>query len=181
MDPYKKIRTATLLTVALLALSSVATAQEFKEGATEAVAYLGGIDGGGGHFTIGGGYSYAPHTRWQIIGELGYVAGGGNGIIGISVNGVEFGGNVHYLFPLTAYPKFTPYALGGIGIIHYSVSCGVLGDCGSFGATTGGVNFGGGARWQVGNNWGVRPEIKFLAGNHFATRFSAGVYYQFGK
>jgi hypothetical protein len=160
MIRFSKTQTAMLLTCSLLALSTVATAQELARGEREVVGYVGGIADGGGAGTFGGGYGYAYRPRWLFIGELGFVGGDGGGF--------ELGGNAHYLFPLRSNPTFTPYALVGIGVIHS-------------GGTEGGVNFGGGARWKAGKNWGIRPEIKFLAGNHFATRFTAGIYYQFGK
>ena len=167
MFKFGKVYGATLLTLVLLTLCSRAAAQELNEGSREAVGYIGGLERNGGAFTLGAGYGYALRRRWLVIGELGFVSGGG-------AHGVEFGANAHYLFPLRDYPKVTPYGLVGLGILHFGCD-----GCGS--ATTGGINFGGGARWQTGTNWGIRPEIKFLAGNHFYTRFSAGVYYEFGK
>jgi len=167
MDTFRIVRAATLPTLVLLTLCSAAAAQELTEGSREVVGYVGGIERDGGAFTLGGGYGYALRPRWLVIGELGFVNGDG-------LHGVEFGANAHYLFPLSNYPKVTPYGLVGLGIAH-------VGCDGCNGVTAGGINFGGGARWQVGKNWGIRPEIKFLAGNHFYTRFTAGVYYQFGK
>ncbi|MEI9813972.1 MAG: hypothetical protein WDO18_15600 [Acidobacteriota bacterium] len=58
--------------------------------------------------------------------------------------------NAHFLFPLRAYPRFTPYILGGLGILRGGSN------------TDAGLNLGGGARWSVGKDWGLRPEIKFL-------------------
>jgi hypothetical protein len=180
MDTFRKIRKATLPTLILLGCSSLAAAQELKQGSSEAFGYIGGIAYGGGAFTMGGGYSYAIRPLWLLNADLGFVTGGDNGLgaLGFTSHGVGFGADVNYLFPLTAYPKFTPFVLGGFGIVHYSISCN---GCLAVGGTAGGIAFGGGGRWQLGSNWGLRPEIRFLAGNGFATEFTGGVYYQFGK
>jgi hypothetical protein len=169
MDTFRKVRGATLLTLGLLVLSSGAAAQDIKQGDSEVVGYAGGIWSGSA-FVVGGGYGYGIRPHLQLLGEFGFVTRSG-------VHGFEFHGDVAYTFPLKPYPKFTPYALAGFGLGHQS--CNFLGiNCG---ATTAGFDFGGGARWQVGKNWGIRPEVKFLAGNHFGTRLSGGVYYEFGK
>jgi hypothetical protein len=172
MDTFKKVCGAALLALVLLAFSSsAASAQEFKQGDREVSGYVGGIFRSGSLFVVGGGYGYALRPRWQILGEFGF-AGRSN------VHGFDLHGDVAYLFPLKAYPKFTPYAIGGFGVVHTAVNCFGLADCSG---TAAGVDFGGGARVQVGKNWGLKPEVKFLAGNHFGTRITGNVYYQFGK
>jgi hypothetical protein len=171
MDTFRKVCGATLLALVLVTFSSTASAQEFKEGDREVIGYVGGLLRSGSLFVVGGGYGYALRPRLQILGEFGF-AGRSN------VHGFDLHGDVAYLFPLQPYPKFTPYIIGGVGIVHEAVDCGGFPGCS---ATTGGVDFGGGARWQVGKNWGIRPEVKFLAGNHFFTRLTGGIYYEFGK
>jgi outer membrane protein with beta-barrel domain len=186
MATFGKARGAAILTSALLAFCSGAAAQELKQGSSEVVGYVGLNSSSGSGFEVGGGYGYALRSNLLAIGEVGYLAGGGGYAsnlpgTGFSSHGFEFNGNVHYLFILKNLPKFTPYALGGIGIDHYSFSynSNVFGYSASI--TTAGVNIGGGARWQLGDNWGLRPEWKILVGNHIAESLTGGIYYQFGK
>jgi hypothetical protein len=152
--------TNSLKTLGLaLILASCAHAERFDSGAVEGVVFAGSSAGGG---TIGGGIAKALNSRWQVIGEAAYVHS----------NAGEFGVNGHYLFPLSN-PKFTPYALVGLGVVHAG---GVRNSDTSFGA-----NLGGGLRWQTGRNWGLRPEVKLLAGDGVHGRFIVGLYYNFGK
>jgi opacity protein-like surface antigen len=183
---------AVFLALGMFAFSGVLSAEELDKGASEALGYVGGLSGGGGT-TFGAGYARVVNSRLLVIGEVGYMTlGGGYGayqnILGgssVDASGIEFGANAHYLFPLKSNSKFTPYALGGLGVIHTSVSVNVNVSGQSFGGTGGntnvGLNIGGGARWQAGKNWGVRPELKFFLSSNTLTRGSIGLYYQFGK
>jgi hypothetical protein len=166
MDRFKKFCQLALPALALMTFCNIASAQEFTQGDKEAVFYGGGIFSGN-LGTFGGGFGYAVRPQIEVLGELGFV------FHSHGVRGFELHGDVAYLFPLKPYPKFTPYVIGGIGIFHTGVD-GISG-------TTGGVDLGGGARMGIGKNWGIRPEVKFTAGNHFDTRISGGIYYDFGK
>ncbi len=150
MDTFRKVCGAALLALVLMTFSSTASAQELKQGTGEAIGYVGGYLQSGSLFVIGGGYGYALRPRWELLGEFGF-AGRSN------VHGFDLHGDVAYLFPLKPYPKFTPYAIGGVGVVHTAVDCFGLGSCSG---TTAGVDFGGGARWQIrrqelGNSSGV--------------------------
>jgi outer membrane protein X len=155
-----------LVAVAALAvgLSSVAVAQQVAKGQTEVLGFLGGITDGGGA-TLGGGLQYGVQRRWLLSGELGWASGGKNSSL------FTVDANVHYLIPLKSNPKFTPYLLGGLGIIHGT----------NGGDTDAGLNLGGGARWEVGRDWGLRPEIKFLVADNTSARFTIGIYKSFGR
>jgi hypothetical protein len=178
-----KVRAATLLTL-VLAYCGGAAAQGLNQGSSEAIGYVGFNSASGSGVDVGGGYAYALRPNLLAVGEIGYLGGGGGfGFdgAGFSSHGIEFNANVHYLFILKNLPKFTPYALGGFGLDHYSFSFHDSGLGYSSGLTIAGVNIGAGARWQLGDKWGIRPEWKMLIGNHFAESFTAGVYYDFGK
>jgi hypothetical protein len=146
--------------LALGTLAGAARAETLRTDSVEGVVFAGSSAGNG---TIGGGLAKAINTRWQVIGEIAYVHS----------HAAEFGVNGHYVFPLRDHPKFTPYALVGLGVLH------------SGGArnsdTTFGANLGGGLRWQTGSNWGIRPELKMLVGDGVHGRFIVGLYYNFGK
>ncbi|MEP7354642.1 MAG: outer membrane beta-barrel protein [Acidobacteriota bacterium] len=180
----KLARTFGAAAIVLVAMASISSlrAEELKEGESEVGAYIGGHSYGGASFGVN--YARAMKPRFLVLGEFGYMTGGGYGLSGYSSHGFEFGGNVHYLFPLKN-EKLTPYVLGGVGIEHFSYGypsglCGII-SCGSASFTTGGVNIGGGLRWTLNEKWGVRPEWKVLIGNHTSSRFAVGVYYHLGK
>lgn len=167
-------RWARLAAIALAVTAPAVQAQELDEGTPEVVGFAGVItDGGDGIF--GAGFGSAVRPRWLVIGELAWIP-----IENSAADGVEFNLNAHYLFPLRDYPRFTPYLLGGLGFMH--VSSGGGGRLGRGGGDTDvGLNLGGGARWQAGRNWGLRPEIKFFISDGSYTRLSVGIYYQFGR
>jgi opacity protein-like surface antigen len=159
-------------------------AEDVEKGQTEVLGLVGVYsDGGGGVF--GGGIQYGIKSRWLFAGEFGYLTGGED----VKLPGVKYDssiwaidGNVHYLFPLKNNEKLTPYALGGLGIFRSSGSSQVTGlPKISASDTDFGVNIGGGVRYAVGTNWGVRPELKIFLSNNTNVRYSLGVYYRFGK
>ena len=47
--------------------------------------------------------------------------------------------------------------------------------------STTGLNLGGGALWQAGEKWAVRPELKFFVRDGSNMRFSAALCYRFGS
>ncbi len=155
-----------LAAVAALAvgLSSVAVAQQVEKGQTEVLGYFGGITNHGGA-TLGGGLQYGFNKRVLGVGELGYATGDRG------YNLFTFDANAHILFPLKAYPKFQPYGLVGLGFINAT----------NGGGHDTGLNLGGGTRWAVGRDWGVRPEIKVLIADNTSVRFSIGIYKSFGR
>ena len=159
---FKKLLAPALVAFTLIAASGVASAEELSKGSTEALIYGGGLtDDLGG--TFGAGLGYAVTSKVQAVGELGFISASG-------LHGFEFGLNGHFLLS-TKNAKLTPYGLAGLGIIHVA----------NGGSTRGGLNLGGGARWQAGTNWGIVPEFKFFVSNHTYARFTGGLYYTFGK
>jgi opacity protein-like surface antigen len=147
------------------------------------MGFIGGVTDGGGA-TFGGGVHYAFSPRLLLAVEVGYLTGSGDfSGFGVDVDsyGFSFDGNLHYLFPSTNTPKFTPYVLGGIGYLRAKATATVNGlDFDSTASDTG-LNIGGGARWQAGANWGVKPEIKILIADNTNVRFAVGVYRTFGR
>ena len=168
----------------LLAFScGTASAQELNKGDVEAMAFVGGVSDGGGA-TFGGGIHYAFTPRVLLAIEVGYLTGGddfsGFGV-DVDSHGVSIDANLHYLFPQTNTPKFTPYVLAGIGYLRASASVSGAGVDLDASASDAGLNIGGGARWQGGTNWGIKPEIKILIADNASVRFAVGFYRQFGR
>ena len=144
--------------------SGTAYAQEVSKGDVEVMGFVGGVTDGGGA-TFGGGVHYAFSPRLLLAVEAGYLTGSedfsGFGV-DVDSHGFSFDLNLHYLFPQTNTPKFTPYVLGGIGYLRASASATVAGSTIDASASDTGLNIGGGARWQVGSRWGLKSEIKVL-------------------
>lgn len=140
------------------------------EGAVEALGFVGGVTDNGGA-TFGGGMQFGVSERLLFAAEVGYLTLEGDNTSGVSVDL-----NAHYLFSSND-SRVAPYLLGGLGIIRSSVSVGNF----SASNTDAGLNLGGGLRFDAGENWGVRPEIKFLISDNTSARFSVGFYYSFGN
>lgn len=156
--------------MALGAASPSAQAQAVTAGQTELLGYGGFVTDSGG-LTFGGGIQHAVRSRIVAAVEVGYLT-----IEGDSTSGLSIDGNAHYLFPqATSNGKLVPYLLGGIGFQRVSVT--VAGFSAS--DSTVGVNVGGGARWQGGANWGLRPELKVLIAEGTNARFTLGFYRTF--
>jgi opacity protein-like surface antigen len=152
-------------------------------GDVEVMGFVGGVTDGGGA-TFGGGVHYAFNPRVLLAVEAGYLTGSedfsGFGV-DVDSHGFSFDANVHYLFPQANTPRFTPYVLGGIGYLRATASASVGGTEVDASASDTGLNIGGGARWEGGTNWGLRPEIKILIADNTSVRFSVGFYRRFGR
>ena len=179
----KQVLLGSFVAVTMMAFSQAASAEEVKAGQAEAVGFIGAASDGGGTI-VGGGIQYGLGPRLLFAGELEYMTGGDDfSGFGVSVDSSLIGvnANAQYLFPMSN-AKFTPYALGGLGFLRASASANVAGFGGASASDSSiGLNIGGGARWAVGDNWGVRPELKFWIGDGDNTQFTVGVYYTFGK
>lgn len=174
---------ATLFVLFLFAIAGIASAQTAENrineanGSNEVLGYVGSGSSGLG-VMFGGGYALAVRPRWRVVAEAGYYNLNDYNISGLNASAMEFSGNLHYLIPVRN-AKFTPYVLGGAGVFRTALSDD-LGLGYSLNANTFGINVGGGARWQVGPHWGVRPEIRYFVRDGSFTRLSVGFYYQFG-
>lgn len=125
-------------------------------------------------------YAFQPRVLLAVEGE--YLTGG-ESFSGFGVNvdssAMTVYANLHYLFP-SNNPKFTPHVLGGIGYFRASANASGFGVSFDSSASTTGLNVGVGARWQVGENWGLRPEVKILIADGSSVRFVVGFYRSFG-
>ena len=158
--------------------SATAYAQEVNKGDAEVMGFVGGVTDGGGA-TFGGGVHYAFSPRLLLAVEAGYLTGSEDfSGFGVDVDsyGFSFDVNLHYLFPQTNTPKFTPYVLAGVGYLRAKATATVDGMDFDATASDTGLNIGAGARWQVGSRWGLRPEIKVLIADNSSVRFAVGIY-----
>lgn len=155
-----------------------AYAQEVNKGDVEVMGFAGGVTDGGGA-TFGGGAHYALSPRLLVAAEAGYLTGSDDfSGFGADVDsyGFSFDMNLHYLFPQTNTPKFTPYLLAGVGYLRAKATATISGMEFDATASDAGLNIGGGGRWQVGSRWGLKPEIKILIADDTSVRFAVGIY-----
>ena len=148
--------TLSLVFIATILAAPMMRAEDVGEGQREVLGFIGGVTDGGGT-TLGGGLQLGIRSRWLFSGEVGWIDAGRNN------NALSVDANVHYLFPLRNYSRIAPYILGGLGVIDSSA----------------GLNLGGGLRWKVGSDWGIRPEVKILIKGDTAARISIGIYKRF--
>lgn len=182
MNRYTRFFTVSAVAMVLFGAGARASAEELTPGQTEVLGFVGRVSDGGGT-TFGGGVQFAISSRMLVAGEVGYLTGGsdfeGFGV-DVDFHAISIDANARYLFPLSGNEKLTPYVLGGLGVLRSSASVTAGGVSAGASDSTIGINLGGGVRWQVGEKWGVQPELKVLVADGSSVRFSAAVYYQFG-
>jgi len=177
----KRTILATAAAATLLFGATSARAESLAPGQTEVAGFVGHVSDGGGA-TFGGGVQFAVSSRLLVGGEFAYLTGGNDYQfmnVGLDSHGTAFDANARYLFPIAANAKLTPYVLGGFGILRASVS--VSGGGMNFDASDSvfGVNLGGGARFDVGDSWGLQPELKWFISDGSNVRISGAIYYRF--
>jgi hypothetical protein len=168
----------------LILLAGFAFGQEgsFDKGENEVAGYIGVSDGG---LTVGGSYGKGYSDKISIHGDFSHVFLGstnfGAGFGSYSAGLTNINGTVQYHFKDVVGPKFVPYAAGGLGVSRfgYSYTGTILN--GGFGdsATRVYLNLGGGARYYVKDDWGIRPELMLFLGSGSYARFSVGIFKQF--
>ncbi len=183
MNTNRSLAPGMALALLLMAGTTPVLAQQPAVVGPQMLGFVGGVSNGGGT-TFGGGMQFPITDRLVAAAEAGYLTGGrdvsGFGV-DVDVHAISVDANVHYLFPLSDNPRFTPYALGGIGFLRASASVSGAGFSASASDTTTGLNIGGGAVWQANAKWGVRPELKILVADGSSVRFSAALCYRFGS
>lgn len=153
-------------------------------GESEVTVFAGLADGEG---TFGGAFGKAVTDRIFVLGEMSYIAGGSSSSISsvgqyeASANALNFNGTLQYNFTnvFKDKSKFVPYAAAGLGITRVSASASGPGFSSSASDSSFLFNFGGGLRYYVKPNWGLRPELMVFAGNGSYARFAIGLFYQF--
>ena len=175
--------------VACGALSPEAFAQE--TGRIEASGIVGLVSGIGTHSLVGGSVAAAARNRILVIGELSYIPLGSDSvdILGVrsdfSARAISF--NIGGQYQLRGSGKTTPYVGAGVGFLHSSSSSSVTTNFQGFDFTGGSsdtnayISVGGGARYYVKEQWGLRPELMIFAGHQTFARASVGVFYRFGQ
>jgi opacity protein-like surface antigen len=165
---------------------SALEAQADKKGEGELSAYAGAVFGMGAHPAVGGStgtafsryatelidISYMPLNRDTLLSSPLAAAYRGSGLY-------DFALCTNVQIPIGR--RWAPYGILGIGLLYNVYQAAVLTPAGAGYADRSKTNFefstGGGVRYYVADNWGIRPEVRvFISGRNF-TRISVGVFY----
>lgn len=175
------VKTVVMVAAAVLLCGAIdGRAQGLTSGQTEVFGLVGRVSDGGGS-TFGGGVQFAVNPRLLVGGEFSYLTGGEDfDAFGVDVDShaIAIDANARYLFP-TGNGKFVPYVLGGFGVLRFSASVSAAGTSIEASDSTFGINLGGGVRFDVGENWGVQPELKLFIADGSNVRISGALYYRF--
>jgi Outer membrane protein beta-barrel domain len=175
----------------LFVMTGLSYGQDMRQGQIEATGQLGFVSGIGTHVAVGGSVAGALNERVLVLGEFLYIPLGSSTVNVLGVNrdvsarAFNLDGGLQYQF--RKYGSMVPYAGVGLGLLHSSASIPNNFSFQGLNFSTGGssndfyVNLGGGVRYYVTEQWGVRPEFTIFAGPNTFVRIGAGVFYQFGK
>ncbi len=150
----------------------------------EVALHGGGNFGAGTHVSVGGSSGFAFSRRGMAFLEATYTQMGRD-ILWRRADVqspqesrlFEFMASTHIRFPVGE--RWAPYAILGGGLLFNSFRA----YSGPQGALIGiedfkfGVQSGGGVRYYIGENWGVRPEFKVIVSSRTYTRMTIGVFY----
>lgn len=139
----------------------------------EVNGFGGGIwlnDGVGNHGVFGGQAAVVLRDHVHIFGEVGYTTNLLSSVVselGVAATGSEhqisYGAGADYSFR-SPDAKLRPYAFGALGVAHISATVTSVDGYSAFGSAGGNQlysAFGGGVRWYIGHNWGLKPEFRY--------------------
>ena len=171
MNSIFQIRRVFLIAaVGLFVMTGLGYGQDIEQGQIEATGQVGLVSGIGTHGAFGGSVGAAMDKHFLAFGEFLFIP------LGVGARSLNFDGGVQYQFRKQG--STVPYAGGGLGLLHSSASFDGL-NLGSSNDFY--VNFGGGVRYYMTEQWGFRPELTIFAGPNTFVRIGAGVFYRFGK
>ena len=93
---------------------------------------------------------------------------------------LDFNFCVHVRIPIKS--RWAPYAIAGVGLLWDGVKQNSTGPYGNaifknFNQFNGALETGGGVRYYIRENWGIRPEAKVIVSKTTYTRVSMGIFY----
>ncbi|HTS65827.1 MAG TPA: outer membrane beta-barrel protein [Candidatus Acidoferrales bacterium] len=171
---------------ALCVLASVALAQPAANDQGELAAFTGGAFGLGSHWTVGGTAGLGLSKYAMVMFEGSYTPLGqdtlrshpspwpaqGSRLLDLNLS-------VHVTIPVR--DRVIPYVILGGGTLWDAYDHAVTGPGGTVVTRVNEWNFGfhtgGGLRYYIRDNWGVRPELRVTVSNRTYTRLSMGVFY----
>jgi len=174
--------------LAMVAASAALDAQSNKTGDGELSAYTGAAFGLGTHAAVGGrtGTAFSRYAIGLI--DISYMPLGRETMISgpraaiYRASGLyDFALSFHIQIPVRK--RWAPYGILAPGLLYNVYQTAVLTPAAAAFVDRSKTNFefstGGGVRYYVKDNWGVRPEVRvFISARNF-TRISVGVFYDF--
>ena len=188
---YRIGRVSLIATFGLFVMTAVGYGQSMEQGQIEATGQIGFVSGIGTHGAFGGSGGVALNERVFAFGEFLYIPLGSSTVTilgdnrSVSAHALNLDGGLQYQF--RKYGSMVPYAGVGLGLLHSSASISNSFSFQGLNFSTGGssndfyANLGGGVRYYVTEQWGVRPEFTIFAGPNSFVRVGVGVFYEFGK
>jgi hypothetical protein len=179
--PAARIMTALLLAVPGL----MAQAEDADRG--ELSVFTGGTFGAGSHGAVGGSAGAAITRYGMLLLEGAYMPLGDHTIQPWPAESTvqrshlwDIALDTHIRIPVKE--RWEPYAILGTGILWNTVEQGTVNQQGAatihkFDQFNGAFHTGGGVRFFIGKNWGIRPEVKAIVTRQTYTRVSVGIFY----
>jgi hypothetical protein len=180
---------AMILAVLWVLGNTNAFAQAGEEDVGE-VAALGGVAFGGASGTqptVTGGAGLAFSRHGMVLVETSFMPLGNRTIQDWPLRGtvtrsdlLDFGVNFHIRFPIGRH--WAPYGIAGAGLLWNLIRAdvvthGVVPIVRHFDQFNGALNTGGGLRYYITPNWGIRPEVKVIVSRHTYTSIAMGIFW----
>ena len=172
----------------MLILTGIAGGLRAQSDATggELAVYGGGTSGIGTHSLMGASSGIAFSRYALAMLDVSYSRFGNDmlrdwpGRQAQNSNLYDFNVSAHIRIPINR--KWAPYAIAGPSVMWNSYEQLVTGAGGSTSTTSrDDVNFGfhtgGGVRYHINENWGIRPEVRVIISNQTYVAFSLGVFF----
>jgi len=172
-------------------LSAMAWCQAGDPELAEASAFGGFVSGIGTHGFVGAGAGMAIGKYFQGVGEVSFAPIGSNTIRDHPATQTvqqsrvyDFNFSLHVQFPIGK--KLAPYAIAGPSVIWNSFQSTTVGPGGDVKAlavneTNFGFHTGGGVRYYLPHDWGIRPEVRVVISAKTYVVTSVGLFYTFPK
>jgi len=151
---------------------------------SEMAGFGGGIFGLGTHPTFGvsSGLAFSRYALGLL--EVSYAPSGSDTLLPRAdkqspQNGHLFDFNTSFHIRIPVRERWAPYAIVGGGLLlnSYQAITGSQGALMKINDYKFGFHTGGGLRYYVRDNWGIRPEFRVTVGSRTYTRLSVGVFY----
>jgi hypothetical protein len=178
---------AFLLAAAWCGVPPRAFAQAGDYDVGEIAALGGGVFGAGSHGTATGSAGVAFSRHGMVLFNTSYIPMGNNTIqpwpdratINHSYT-LDFGFDFHIRFPIRN--RWEPYGIVGAGALWNVIRQNTF-DVHDvrvvrhFDQWNGALHTGGGLRYYIGQNWGIRPECRVIVSKHTYTQLTVGIFY----
>ena len=87
----------------------------------------------------------------------------------------DFGVDFHFRIPVGE--RWAPYGIAGVGLLWNTVRQSTAEGIRHFNQFNGALHTGGGVRFYVSKNWGIRPEVKVVVSKQVYTQILFGFFY----